>query len=168
MGEQGEEGMRREPLGQRLRKWARGLKRDIMALYLAMKHPRTPVYAKILAAIVVGYALSPLDLIPDFIPVLGYLDDVILLPLGIALVIRLIPRDVLDSCRCSVAENPLLVRPRIWVTAVFIVGCWLLAAYGIYYALGLESWISEVWARKSLIWDWFNKLYAEITAKLAP
>ncbi|MHC1729642.1 MAG: YkvA family protein [Syntrophobacteraceae bacterium] len=143
MSEQSEASEQKLPLGQRLRNWARILKRDIMALYLAMKHPETPMYAKIAAAVVVGYALSPVDLIPDFIPVLGYLDDVILLPLGIALVIKLIPCEVLDSCRRDVVENPSLGRPKAWVTAFIIVGCWGLVAYWAYHALELGNFGAE-------------------------
>jgi len=78
---------------------ARQLKRDTYALYLAARDPRTPWYAKALALCVVGYALSPLDLIPDFVPVIGYLDDLILVPLGIALVLRLTPTGVLAESR---------------------------------------------------------------------
>lgn len=78
---------------------ARALKKETFALYLACRHPRVPWYAKVLALIVVGYALSPIDLIPDFIPVLGYLDDLILIPLGIMLVIRMVPAEVLAECR---------------------------------------------------------------------
>jgi uncharacterized membrane protein YkvA (DUF1232 family) len=77
----------------------RALKKEIFALYLACRHPRVPWYAKVFAFIVVGYALSPIDLIPDFIPVLGYLDDLILIPLGIMLVIRMIPAEILAECR---------------------------------------------------------------------
>jgi uncharacterized membrane protein YkvA (DUF1232 family) len=80
---------------------ARLLQRETVTLYLACRHPRVPWYAKILALIVVGYALSPIDLIPDFIPVLGYLDDLILIPLGIMLVIRLVPADVIVECRAK-------------------------------------------------------------------
>ena len=80
---------------QRLRQKARLLKTDILALWFAYRDSRTPWYAKLWAAMVVGYAFSPIDLIPDFIPVLGYLDDVILLPLGIMFAIRLIPEEVL-------------------------------------------------------------------------
>jgi uncharacterized membrane protein YkvA (DUF1232 family) len=78
---------------------ARALKKETVALTLACRHPRVPWYAKVLALIVVGYALSPIDLIPDFIPVLGYLDDMILIPLGIVIVIRMIPAEVLAECR---------------------------------------------------------------------
>ncbi len=83
----------------RLRRWAQRLRRDTYALYLAGRDPRTPWYAKVLALAVVAYALSPIDLIPDFIPVLGYLDDLILVPLGIALVLRLVPPEVLAQAR---------------------------------------------------------------------
>ncbi len=78
---------------------ARRLKRETYALYLVARDPRVPWYTKALAICVVGYALSPLDLIPDFIPIVGYLDDMILVPLGIALVLRLTPKDVLADCR---------------------------------------------------------------------
>ena len=83
----------------RLRDWARVVKRDVHALYLASRDPRVPWYAKALAVAVAGYALSPIDLIPDFVPVLGYLDDVILVPLGILLVIRLIPPEIMAEHR---------------------------------------------------------------------
>ena len=75
------------------------LKKETFTLYLAYRHPRVPWYAKALALLVVGYALSPIDLIPDFIPILGYLDDLVLIPLGIMLVIRMIPTEVLAECR---------------------------------------------------------------------
>ena len=121
----------RMPLG-RLRHWARMVKSDILALYLAMNHVRTPLYTKVLAAIVVGYALSPIDLIPDFIPVLGYIDDVILLPLGIALVIKLLPNDVLKQCREEARTHPAVMRPKIWLAAYVIIMLWLAAAYLLY------------------------------------
>ena len=78
---------------------ARGLKRETYALYLVARDPRTPWYAKVLAGAVVAYALSPVDLIPDFVPVLGYLDDLVIVPVGIALVLRLVPAEVLADCR---------------------------------------------------------------------
>ena len=87
-----------------LKGWARTLRRDVHALYLAGRDPRVPWYAKALAVIVAGYALSPIDLIPDFIPVLGYLDDVILVPLGILLAIRLIPPAILAEHRSAAAR----------------------------------------------------------------
>jgi len=101
------------------------LKRDTHALYLAARHPRTPWYAKILAGAVVAYALSPFDLIPDFIPVIGYLDDLIIVPLGMAAVLRLVPADVLAECR---AKAQLGMDRRVsWVGAAFMVIVWVLA-----------------------------------------
>jgi len=87
-----------------LRQRARELKTDTYALYLVARHPRTPWYAKVLAAGVVAYAFSPIDLIPDFIPVLGYLDDLLIVPAGIALAIKLVPSDVLAECRALAAD----------------------------------------------------------------
>ena len=109
-----------------LRNRARALKRDTYALYIAAGHPRTPWYAKVLAAAVVAYALSPVDLIPDFIPVVGYLDDLIIVPLGIAAVLRLMPADVLEECRELAQKRT--ERPVSWVGAAFMVVVWLAAA----------------------------------------
>lgn len=110
------------------KRWAGQLKTDTYALYLALKDPRTPWYARMFAAAVVAYAFSPIDLIPDFIPVLGYLDDLILLPLGIALAIRLIPAAVFAECRERARQQAALQKPVSRVAAVLIVGVWLLAA----------------------------------------
>lgn len=85
---------------QALKHKAKQLKRETYAIYLACKDPRVPWYAKYLAAVVLAYAFSPIDLIPDFIPVIGYLDDLIILPTGIWLVLKMIPPDVYDSPRC--------------------------------------------------------------------
>ncbi len=90
---------------ERLRAWARGLKRDVMALWLAARDPRVPMLAKLLAGLVAAYALSPIDLIPDFIPVLGYLDDLLIVPAGIWLAVRLIPADVLADLRKTALER---------------------------------------------------------------
>lgn len=120
-------------LNQRLKLWARKLKSEVIAIYFALKHPQTPFYAKIFAAIIVGYALSPIDLIPDFIPVVGYLDDVILLPLGIAIAIRLIPTGVLEACREEAKKNPPVIKPRIWFVAYVVVMLWLLVLYSLYH-----------------------------------
>ncbi|PWS34113.1 hypothetical protein DFH01_26145 [Falsiroseomonas bella] len=111
---------------QRARSWARGVKRDVHAVWLAARHPRTPWHAKALALAVAAYALSPIDLIPDFIPVLGYLDDLLIVPLGILAVTRLIPPDVLAECRAAAdaAER----RPRSLAGAAAIVALWLAAA----------------------------------------
>lgn len=118
------------------RRWARELKRDTYALYLAMRDPRVPWYAKALAAAVVAYAFSPIDLIPDFIPVLGYVDDLLLVPLGIALARRLIPAPVMAECRREAAERIAAGsrRPRAWIGATAIVAVWLLLA-------GLTGWL---------------------------
>src|SRR3712207_3831445 len=107
---------------------ARRLRAEVFALYLAYKDPRVPWYARLFALCVVGYAFSPIDLIPDPIPVLGYLDDLILIPLGVALAIRMIPDDVLKECREKAraleAEGKLTNR----VAAVVIIAVWLLLA----------------------------------------
>lgn len=82
-----------------LKEKARSLKKEINALYLACKNPKTPWYAKAFAALIAGYALSPVDFIPDFIPVLGYLDDLLIIPLGIKLALKMIPPEVMEECR---------------------------------------------------------------------
>ena len=107
-----------------LRSRARKLKSEIFALYLALRDPRTPWYAKAFGALVVAYALSPLDLIPDFVPVLGYLDDVILLPLGIWLTIRMIPLAVLDESRARAEIELRGRRPTNRAAAVVIILLW--------------------------------------------
>ncbi len=104
---------------------AGALKRETLALWYALKHPRTPLAAKIVAGIVVAYALSPIDLIPDFIPVLGLLDDIVLLPLGIALCIKLMPADVMAECRERARAS--LEQPRNYAAAVVIAVIWIAA-----------------------------------------
>jgi len=107
----------------RLRDWARAITRDVHAVYLASRDPRVPWYVKALGVCIAAYALSPIDLIPDFIPVLGYLDDAILLPLGILLVVRLIPPDVMAEHRAAAAaaaERPASTRGAIFIVAVWI------------------------------------------------
>ena len=89
---------------EKYKQWAKRLKAETYTLYLAYKDPRVPLYAKLFAALVVGYAFSPIDLIPDPIPVLGYLDDLILVPLGVALAVRMIPGDVLSESRQKARE----------------------------------------------------------------
>ena len=112
--------------GGRLERWARKLKVEIYALYLAYRDPRVPWYARVFAALVVGYAFSPIDLIPDVIPVLGYLDDLLIVPLGIALAIRMIPPSVLAECR-EEARNA-KDRPVNKVAAVVVVAIWIALA----------------------------------------
>ena len=105
---------------------ARQLKRDVPAVFLALRDKRTPIIAKVIAAITVGYALSPVDLIPDFVPVLGYLDDVILLPALIALTIRLIPAEVFEQCRRDSENLWADGKPKRWYYAIPIILIWLL------------------------------------------
>jgi len=106
------------------------VKRDAFALYLGLRDPRVPWAAKVLAGLVVAYALSPIDLIPDFVPVLGYLDDVILLPLGILVAIALIPRPVVDDLRRQAARRLGEPLPRNLTAAGVIVALWCAAAAG--------------------------------------
>ena len=108
---------------------AKQLKIDLPARWLALRHRGTPWYAKALAGLTVGYALSPIDLVPDFIPVLGYLDDVLLLPVLIALTIRLIPPAVLAECRVQSQALWADGKPKRWYYAVPIVLLWLAALY---------------------------------------
>ena len=116
-----------------LRARARELKRDTVALYLAVRDPRTPWYAKVLAGAIVAYALSPIDLIPDFVPVLGYLDDIVIVPLGLSLALRLVPGAVIVDCRAraaTIAERPTnraaaAVIVLVWVATAVIVLWWL-------------------------------------------
>jgi uncharacterized membrane protein YkvA (DUF1232 family) len=109
-------------------KQARRLKSETYALYLAYRDPRVPWYAKLFAASVVAYAFSPIDLIPDFIPILGYLDDLILIPLGIALAVKMIPPAVLAECRERARAALDADRPTNWLAAAIIVAIWLVLA----------------------------------------
>jgi uncharacterized membrane protein YkvA (DUF1232 family) len=114
----------------RIRSWAAALKRDVVTLWFAYRHRDTPWYAKLWAALVVGYAFSPLDLIPDFIPLIGWLDDLVLLPAGIWIALKLVPPHALAAGRLE-AEAWLAAKraaPRSMVTAVVIVLCWALLA----------------------------------------
>lgn len=110
-----------------LKAQARALKRETHALYLAARDPRTPWLAKLVIAIVVAYALSPIDLIPDFIPILGYLDDILLLPLGIYLALKLIPAAVLGDARRA-AQQADGKLPRSPVAAIVIISLWIISA----------------------------------------
>ncbi len=107
-----------------LKQWARAIKRDIVALWLAARDPRVPWYANAVAGVVAAYALSPIDLIPDFIPVLGYLDDVVIVPLGILLAVYLIPADIMRELRAEAATRS---RPRAWAGLLLIVAIWIAA-----------------------------------------
>ena len=108
-----------------LKERAAKLKTDLPALFLALKDRETPVLARVFAGITVAYTLSPIDLIPDFIPVLGYLDDVILLPTLIVITVKLIPAPVLERCRAQSEEMWKDGKPKKWVYAIPIVLIWL-------------------------------------------
>lgn len=111
-----------------LKTWARGIKRQLLALSLAYRDPRTPWYAKAWTALVLAYAFSPIDLIPDFIPVLGLLDDAILLPLGIMVALRLIPPAVMTQAQDQARALEGQQRPTSLIGAIVIVLVWLVAA----------------------------------------
>jgi uncharacterized membrane protein YkvA (DUF1232 family) len=121
-------------LTNRIKAWAKNLKRDVMTLCFVLKHPHTPWLARALAAILTAYALSPIDLIPDFIPVLGYLDDLIIVPVGIWLLLKIIPEEVLIECRNQADEwfRQDKQKPRSWVGLVIILGLWVFAAWAAY------------------------------------
>ena len=126
---------------QRLKIWAAALKREVMTLWFACRDPRTPWYARVLTILIVAYALSPIDLIPDFIPVLGYLDELILLPVGIYLVLKLVPTEALADARARAqawvdSRKP---KPRNWIAAAVIV----------------LVWVAVLWAAFLLIWPVF-------------
>jgi uncharacterized membrane protein YkvA (DUF1232 family) len=109
---------------KKLKSWAKNLKRQIFILYYACKDDRVPWYAKVFIACVVAYAFSPIDLIPDFIPILGYLDDIILLPIGIMLALKMIPKDVLSDCEVKAEELVRNGKPKNWVAGSIIVFIW--------------------------------------------
>ena len=112
-----------------LKERAKQLKTDIPAVFLALKKRETPWTAKLIAALTIGYALSPIDLIPDFIPVLGYLDDLIILPAMVALTVRLIPAQVLAACRAEAEGLWNNGKPKRWYYAIPIVLLWLLVVF---------------------------------------
>jgi uncharacterized membrane protein YkvA (DUF1232 family) len=121
---------------QRLKAWARTLKRDVMTLWFALKHSDTPWYAKALAAVITAYALSPIDLIPDFIPILGYLDDLIIVPAGIWLLLKIVPEHVLADSRTESDQWFLqqMEKPRSFVGLALVLGLW-----------GISGWIMFIW-----------------------
>ncbi|MGA5712165.1 YkvA family protein [Bacillus bombysepticus] len=111
---------------QKMKKWARNLKKQLLVLYLAYRDERVPWYAKLFTMLVVAYAFSPIDLIPDFIPILGYLDDLILVPLGVYLALKLIPKEVLEDCKRKVEERQTISKPKNWITGIIIITLWIL------------------------------------------
>jgi uncharacterized membrane protein YkvA (DUF1232 family) len=110
------------------REKARILRTEVHALCLALRDPRVPWYAKALVGIVVAYALSPIDLIPDFIPVLGYVDDIVLIPAGIYLALKLIPVEVMEDCRQRAKSEPITNKSK-WAAASIIIFVWLVVVY---------------------------------------
>jgi uncharacterized membrane protein YkvA (DUF1232 family) len=111
---------------EKAKQWAKSIKRDVVALYLAGRDPRTPWYAKVVAILVAAYAISPIDLIPDFIPILGYLDDLIIVPLGILLAVRLIPALLMAEFRAAA-----VARGRVkahWSISAAIITLWIFAS----------------------------------------
>lgn len=116
---------------QKIRKWARVIKRDAVTLWFAYKNPKTPIFAKCLCVLVVAYALSPFDLIPDFVPILGYVDDVLLLPALIWLSLRLVPDDILADCR--ILSDEWLARegrkPRSYLGGLLVILVWIAMAW---------------------------------------
>jgi uncharacterized membrane protein YkvA (DUF1232 family) len=130
--------MRPSIILQGLRSWARTIKQDVVALYLAAVDPRVPRLAKIVAVCVAAYALSPIDLIPDFIPILGYLDDLVILPLGIMLAVKLVPADLMSECRAAAVthgRDPLLGKAgaaiivSLWILGILVAVLWLITLW---------------------------------------
>lgn len=122
-----------------LKQFAYNLKQDVFALYFAARHPKVAWFAKLLIIVVVAYAFSPIDLIPDFIPVLGYLDDLILLPVGIALAIKMIPVQVMAECRLQAAESCKGQKPVNWIAGTVILLIWLV------FGIALTWWLYEIY-----------------------
>lgn len=113
------------------KEWAHRIKRDVVTVYFAARNPETPHLVRLLALAVAAYALSPIDLIPDFIPVLGYLDDLLIVPIGLIVVLRLLPPHILALSREQAATT--LERPRSVIAAVLIVAVWLLCTGAFFY-----------------------------------
>jgi uncharacterized membrane protein YkvA (DUF1232 family) len=110
----------------KIKSWARNLKKYVFVLYFAYKDSRVPWYAKLFTACVVAYAFSPIDLIPDFIPVLGYLDDIIIVPLGIKLALKMIPNTVIKDCEEQAEELMVKGKPKNWVVGTLIIFFWVI------------------------------------------
>lgn len=124
---------------QQLRRWTASLKTNLQTLYLASRHPKTPWLAHLIAVVTVAYALSPIDFIPDFIPVIGYLDDLLLVPLGLWVAIELIPPDVWQECREEAIRNPIKLPENRTAAAVIILIWLLIAALLLWLWLGPDS-----------------------------
>jgi uncharacterized membrane protein YkvA (DUF1232 family) len=126
-------------ISSQLARWAGTLKQQTLIVYFAARDPRTPFLVRLLALLVAAYALSPIDLIPDFIPVIGYLDDLILLPLGIALIVKLTPAEVIAAARAkaaSLAEKPTsklaaFAIVALWILVIWLIGKWLVSRFAL-------------------------------------
>ncbi len=131
---QPEAGGARTKLLDRIKSKAKEIKQNVFVLYLAYRDPRVPRHAKLFAILVVAYAFSPIDLIPDFIPVIGYLDDLILVPLGIMLALKMIPAPVIEDCRMQAEEMRKNGKPKNWIAGAIFILIWVL----------LAAWIGKV------------------------
>jgi uncharacterized membrane protein YkvA (DUF1232 family) len=118
---------------EKIKNWANLLKQSMNALYLAYRHKNVPFLAKLVAIVTVSYALSPIDLIPDFIPILGLLDDLIVLPLGIALAIKLIPKDIWIECKTNAKNETLKTLPRSNKAAIVVILIWITVSTLMFY-----------------------------------
>jgi uncharacterized membrane protein YkvA (DUF1232 family) len=115
------------------KQWASRLRLDVFTLYFAYRNPRTPWFAKLWAAIVIAYAFSPIDLIPDFIPIIGYLDDLVLIPLGIAVAVKLVPNVILDESRNLARQRIDSKKPVNWIAGSIVIAIWVaLLAFVVY------------------------------------
>jgi uncharacterized membrane protein YkvA (DUF1232 family) len=124
-------------MSESLKRWARSIKRDVVALYFAARDPRVPWYAKAVAIAVAAYALSPIDLIPDFIPVLGQLDELVVLPLGIMLAVKLIPPEIMAEHRASALDAE--GKPHSRAAAAVIIAIWIAAVAFVLWAFWSRS-----------------------------
>lgn len=123
---------------ERAREWARSIKRDVVAVWIAARDSRTPLFAKVVAAAVAAYALSPVDLIPDFIPVLGYLDDLLIVPLGIVLAVKLVPPDLMREYRQAAAQRS--GKPVSRAGLAIVAGLWFAAAFLLALLIARQIW----------------------------
>lgn len=114
---------------EKIKNWAKKLKQNLVALYFAYQNKQTPISAKILIFIVLSYALSPIDLIPDFIPILGYLDDIILIPLGISLSIKMIPNEIWEQSKKQADSSNIRKLPKSKFGALSIILIWFLIIF---------------------------------------
>ena len=125
---------------EKIRAWAKHLKRQIFVLYYAYRDERVPWYVKLFTACVVAYAFSPIDLIPDFIPILGFLDDIIILPIGIMFALRMIPKEVISDCEVKVDKMEKNVKPKNWIAGLLIISIWIvIILWLIFEVRGLNS-----------------------------